>query len=79
MIFWIFLEIHGYSWKSMEIHGYPGIFINFQKILDITGYLEILIFHGNPCMPELPYMDIQGHTWISMDGTPRKVGRDINI
>ena len=30
-------------------------------------------------MPELPYMDIQGHTWISMDGTPRKVGRDITI
>ena len=30
-------------------------------------------------MPELPYMDIQGHTWISMDGTPRKVGCDINI
>ena len=55
----------------MEIHGYPGIFINFQKILDITNP-DFPDIHRNPCMPKLPYMDIQ-------HGTPRKVGHDINI
>ena len=45
----------------MEIHGYPGIFINFQKILDITRYLEILIFQISMEI----HVCLSYHTWIS--------------
>ena len=53
----------------MEIHGYPGIFINFQKTpgyYRVSGNPDFPDIHGNLCMPELPYMDIQ----------QSKVGRD---
>ena len=72
---WIFIEIHGNPWISRNIHQFP----KNPGYYWISGNPDFPDIHGNPCMPELPYMDIQGHTWISMDGTPRKVGRDINI
>ena len=78
MIFWIFMEIHGYSWIFIEIHGNPWISRNIHQFPKNPGYYQISgnpdfpDIHGNPCMPKLPHMDIQ-------HGTPRKVGRDINI
>ena len=78
MIFQIFMEIHGYSWIFVEIHGNPWISRNIHQFPKNPGYYRISgspdfpDIHGNPCMPELPYMDIQ-------HGTPRKVGHDINI
>ena len=58
---WIFIEIHGNPWKSMDTQEYPGIFINFQKILDIIGYLEILIFQISMEI----HVCLSYHTWIS--------------
>ena len=66
------MDIHRNPWKSMDIQEYSSISKKSWILPDISGNPDFPYIHGNPCMPELPYMDIQ-------HGTPRKVGHDINI
>ena len=55
MIFWIFMEIHGYPWISRNIHQFPKI----------PGYYGI---SGNPDFPDISmeiHVRLSYHTWIS--------------